>query len=76
MPPATAFTPNRDAPYVVGVDLGGTNLRAALSDREGHILREARRPPYLTFPRRDSTRLDAAAIPRPSPSESFQQQER
>jgi glucokinase len=38
------FLPNPDAPYVVGVDLGGTNLRAALADREGHILQDARRP--------------------------------
>src|SRR6266581_3353059 len=32
------------APYVIGVDLGGTNVRAALTDREGRILQEARRP--------------------------------
>ena len=32
------------APYVIGVDLGGTNIRAALTDREGQILKEARRP--------------------------------
>src|SRR5438105_3203731 len=32
------------APYVIGVDLGGTNIRAALTDREGQILHEARRP--------------------------------
>lgn len=32
------------APYVVGVDLGGTNIRAALTDREGKILHEVRRP--------------------------------
>ena len=32
------------APYVIGVDLGGTNIRAALIDREGHILQEERRP--------------------------------
>lgn len=31
------------APYVIGVDLGGTNMRAALTDREGCIRREARR---------------------------------
>ena len=28
---------NRDAPYVVGVDLGGTNVRAAVTDRAGAI---------------------------------------
>ena len=33
-----------EAPYVIGVDLDGTNIRAALTDREGHILHEARRP--------------------------------
>ena len=32
------------APYVIGVDLGGTNVRAALTDREGQILHEVRRP--------------------------------
>src|SRR5436309_12877230 len=32
------------APYVIGVDLGGTNIRAALTDREGQILHEVRRP--------------------------------
>jgi glucokinase len=31
------------APYVIGVDLGGTNVRAALTDRQGQILHEARR---------------------------------
>jgi glucokinase len=35
---------NPAAPYVVGVDLGGTNLRAALTDRNGTLLHEARRP--------------------------------
>jgi glucokinase len=29
---------------VVGVDLGGTNIRAGLTDREGRIVREVRRP--------------------------------
>ena len=32
------------APYVIGVDLGGTNIRTALTDRDGRILKEARRP--------------------------------
>jgi len=41
-PPMPA--PHPDAPYVVGVDLGGTNVRAALVDRQGRILEEARRP--------------------------------
>jgi glucokinase len=36
--------PHPDAPYVVGVDLGGTNVRAALVDRQGRLLEEARRP--------------------------------
>jgi len=31
-------------PYVIGIDLGGTNLRVVLADREGHILQDARRP--------------------------------
>jgi glucokinase len=36
--------PHPDAPYVVGVDLGGTNVRAALVDRQGRILEDERRP--------------------------------
>lgn len=32
------------AQFVIGVDLGGTNARAALITREGHIARQARRP--------------------------------
>jgi glucokinase len=32
------------AQFVIGVDLGGTNARAALITREGHITRQARRP--------------------------------
>ncbi|MHB1001519.1 MAG: ROK family protein [Armatimonadota bacterium] len=30
--------------YLVGVDLGGTNVRAAVTDKEGHILGQGRRP--------------------------------
>jgi glucokinase len=35
---------NTQGRYAVGVDLGGTNIRAALADSQGRILREARRP--------------------------------
>jgi glucokinase len=35
---------NEKGRYVVGVDLGGTNIRAALANLDGQILREARRP--------------------------------
>lgn len=31
-------------PYIVGVDLGGTNVRAAVTDRNGTILGEGREP--------------------------------
>nr|MBC7243711.1 ROK family protein [Chloroflexota bacterium] len=31
-------------PYVVGVDLGATQIRACLADTEGNIMREARQP--------------------------------
>lgn len=31
-------------PYLIGVDLGGTNLRASLISRTGEILQQARRP--------------------------------
>lgn len=33
-----------DKPYIVGVDLGGTNARAAVTNREGKILGEGREP--------------------------------
>lgn len=36
--------PNPDGLYIVGVDLGGTNVRAVLTDPEGKTLHEARRP--------------------------------
>ena len=32
----------RDAPYVLGADLGGTNVRAAVVDRTGKILGHGR----------------------------------
>lgn len=35
---------NHDAPYVVGVDLGGTNVRAAVLDRAGKRLGHGRAP--------------------------------
>lgn len=35
---------NRDARYVLGVDLGGTNVRAAVLDREGKIVGSGRAP--------------------------------
>jgi Transcriptional regulator/sugar kinase len=38
----------KDAPYVVGVDLGGTNVRAAVLDREGKILGSGRGPSLAT----------------------------
>lgn len=36
--------PKTDAEYVVGVDLGGTNARAAVVDRDGKIVGQARNP--------------------------------
>lgn len=33
---------NKDAKYVIGVDLGGTNVRAAVVDRQGKIVGEGR----------------------------------
>lgn len=38
--------PNFDGKYVIGVDLGGTNVRAAVTDKEGHFLGEGRRPSF------------------------------
>ena len=48
--------PNISGKYIVGVDLGGTNIRAAVTDKEGHITGEGRRPslamegPEVTIP--------------------------
>jgi glucokinase len=36
--------PNQKANFIVGVDIGGTNIRAGLVTRDGRILAEARRP--------------------------------
>lgn len=37
-------------PFVIGVDLGGTNVRAALIDRDGKIRGQARRPSLQSHP--------------------------
>ncbi len=48
--------PNPQCKYIVGVDLGGTNVRAAVADREGRIIGDARLPsramegPDITIP--------------------------
>jgi len=42
--------PNNQAPYVVGVDLGGTNVRAVLSDRSGKLIQDSRRPTLASSP--------------------------
>lgn len=50
------MTPNLSGNCIIGVDLGGTNVRAAVTDREGSILGEGRRPsmamdgPQVTIP--------------------------
>lgn len=36
--------PNLSGSHIVGVDLGGTNVRAAVTDKEGRIVGEGRRP--------------------------------
>lgn len=36
--------PNRQGEFLIGVDIGGTNVRAGLVDMEGKVLEEARRP--------------------------------
>jgi glucokinase len=38
----------KDAPYVLGVDLGGTNVRAAVLDRDGKLLGSGRAPSMAT----------------------------
>lgn len=48
--------PNPQGKYIVGVDLGGTNVRAAVTDKEGRIIGDARLPsramegPDITVP--------------------------
>lgn len=48
--------PNVSGSCIVGIDLGGTNIRAAVTDREGHILGEGHKPsmamegPDVTIP--------------------------
>ena len=39
---------NKDAPYVLGADLGGTNVRAAVLDRAGKLLGSGRAPSMAT----------------------------
>ncbi|MES2464241.1 MAG: ROK family protein [Armatimonadota bacterium] len=39
---------NREAPYILGVDLGGTNVRAAVLDKEGKQLGAGRSPSLAT----------------------------
>jgi glucokinase len=57
--------PNPSGKFLVGVDLGGTNVRAAVTDKEGHILGDARRPslamegPDITIPEIIGTIQDA-----------------
>lgn len=36
--------PNTSGEFIIGVDLGGTNVRAAVSSRDGMIIGDARRP--------------------------------
>lgn len=48
--------PNLSGSHIIGVDLGGTNVRAAVVDKEGHILCRGERPskamegPKVTIP--------------------------
>lgn len=42
--------PTRPASLLIGVDLGGTNIRAALIRRDGVIVRQARRPSMQEHP--------------------------
>lgn len=38
-----SLVPNRDGRYIVGIDIGGTFIKAAALDRHGHILATAKR---------------------------------
>ena len=35
---------NPQKPYIIGVDIGGTNTRASVVEKDGHILSEGHRP--------------------------------
>jgi glucokinase len=39
---------NKEAPYILGVDLGGTNVRAAVLDKSGKQIGAGRAPSYAT----------------------------
>ncbi|MDF2708982.1 ROK family protein [Nonomuraea muscovyensis] len=45
--PARRYRFRADSGYLVGVDIGGYNIRAALSDLDGEILAETRQPVQL-----------------------------
>ncbi|MCC6444786.1 MAG: ROK family protein [Armatimonadetes bacterium] len=53
---------NMEKPFVIGIDLGGTNLRTVLSDREGEILQEARRPSESEGPPEGTLRQMVSAV--------------
>ena len=38
-----SLEPNRDGKYIIGIDIGGTFIKAAALDRHGHILATAKR---------------------------------
>lgn len=40
------MTSSQSGQYIIGVDLGGTNVRAAVTDQDAAILGEGRRPSY------------------------------
>jgi glucokinase len=42
------LSPNKNGKYMIGVDVGGTNVRAGLVDRQGKVLLDARRPAHAT----------------------------
>ncbi|GGS91715.1 ROK family transcriptional regulator [Nonomuraea spiralis] len=48
--PARRYRFRADSGYLVGVDVGGHNIRAALSDLDGEILAETRQPVSLDAP--------------------------
>lgn len=49
--------------YYLGVDLGGTNIKAALVDADGAIIKEASTPPnYRARPRPCAMILQPSAI--------------
>ena len=69
------LTINGAGTFTIGVDLGGTNIRVALADLKGRILKEARRPTPSGEPGSATVQRIAEAIRETLDSESITAQD-